>query len=57
MVGEGTEGTEEAKAVETVPPELPHSSEEEEEKKKMGKEKRRGRKFTPLQTSSLPNQN
>ena len=33
LLGEGTEGTEEAKAVETVPPELPHSSEEEEEKK------------------------
>ena len=47
-MGEGTEGTEEAKAVETVPPELPHSSEEEEEQKEDGKRKKKGKKvYTP----------
>ena len=47
-MGEGTEGTEEAKAVETVPPELPHSSEEEEEQKEDGKRKKKEKKvYTP----------
>ena len=52
LVVEGAEVKEEAKGVETVPPELLHTSEEEGEQKEDGKENRRGRKLTPLQTSS-----
>ena len=47
MEGEGAGGSEEAKAVEIVQPELPPSS-EEEEKKEDNKRKKKGKKvYTP----------
>ena len=57
MEGEG--GSEEAKAVDQLQPELPPSSEEQEEKKEDNKysyENRRGKKITPQQTLSFPSQ-
>ena len=48
MEGEGAGGTEEAKAVETVPPELPPSSEEDEDQQEDKKRKKKGKKvYTP----------
>jgi len=56
MEGEGTGGSEEAKAVEIVQPELPPSSEEEEENKEDNKRKKKGKIVSPHQTLSFPNQ-